>query len=130
MQGGHRGQAGEGEASPTWAVPTGLCERTGGRHKTLPRSLASCKKPGENGPWFIPQEGLPPLEVQRSRKKEPGGGAAHPFPGLWADKGFLLLTRPRACVPSARNAEPPQSGKAALTMPGPVTPATGRGRRA
>lgn len=81
-------------------------------------------------PWFIPQEGLPPLEVQRSRKKEPGGGAAHAFPGLWADKGFLLLTRPRACVPSARNAEPPRSGKGALTMPGPVTPATGRGRRA
>lgn len=123
----------------------GRCDRSLRAHgrqtqdPPLPRSLASCKKPGQNGPWFIPQEGLPPLEVQRSRKKEPGGGAAHPFPGLWADKGFLLLTRPRACVPSARNAEPPRSAtrqrgahnaRAGHPSNGPGTARLGEGRPA
>lgn len=76
--------------------------------------------------------GLPPLEVQRSRKKEPGGGAAHAFPGSGQTRSFLLLAdapAELACPPQPgmRNRRDPAKGR---SVPGPVTPATGRGRRA
>ena len=102
---GHAGaRTGEGEVSPMRALPAPVPGREGRtRASPFPGAWRAVRNLRKTAPTSFPGRVCRPSRFKRS----PRAGRPPPFPGLRADKGFLLPTRPRGCVPSARNAEPP-----------------------